>query len=116
MIYNECKTTLRGVLKCSRIKEARKLYDITTTKNVNSDSIVKKAFSQDLPNNKIKAKCKSILNKKITEYVWDTFMGLSEQCILIKQIIEVSMVKDIQSWQILVKRLPINTQNFCHKW
>ena len=38
------------------------------------------------------------------------------QCILIKQIIEVSMVKDIQSWQILVKRLPINIHNFCRRY
>ena len=74
-----------------------------------------KAFSQDLPNNKIKDKCKSILNKEITESVWDNFMGLKKQCILIKQIIEVSMVKDIQSWQILVKRLPINIHNFCRR-
>ena len=53
-------------------------------KNVNSGSIVNKAFSKDLPNNKIKAKCKSILNKETTESVWDNFMGLKEQCILIK--------------------------------
>ena len=72
-------------------------------KNINSDSIVNKAFSQDLPNNKIKAKCKSTLNKEITEGFWDNFMGLKEQCILIKQIIGVSMVKDIQPWQVLVK-------------
>ena len=26
------------------------------------------------------------------------------------------MVKDIQSWQILVKRLPINTHNFCRRY
>ena len=76
---------------------------MTTMKNINSDSIVNKAFSQDLPNNKIKAKCKSILNKEITEGFWDNFMGLKEQCILIKQIFGVSMVKDIQSWQVLVK-------------
>ena len=75
-----------------------------------------KAFSQDLPNNKIKDKYKSILNKEITESVWDNFMGLKEQCILIKQIIEVSMVKDIQLWQILVKRLPINIHNFCSRY
>ena len=47
-------------------------------KNVNSDSIVNKAFSQDIPN-KIKAKYKSTLNKEITESVRDNFMGLKEQ-------------------------------------
>ena len=75
-----------------------------------------KAFTQDLPNNKIKAKCKNILNKEITESVWDNFMVLKEQCILIKQIIEVSMVKDVQSWQILGKRLPINMHDFCRRY
>ena len=97
LIYNECKITLRRVLRCSRNEEARKLYTVTTRKNVNSDTIVNKAFSQDLPNNKMKGKCKSILNKETTESYWDNFMGLKEQCILIKQIIEVSMVKEIQS-------------------
>ena len=76
LIYNECKITLRRFLRCSRNEEARKLYEMTTFKNVNSDTIVNKAFSQDLPNNKIKDKCKSILNKEITKSVWDNFMGL----------------------------------------
>ena len=116
LIYNECKITFRRVLKCSRNEEARKSYEITTIKNVNSDSIVNKAFSQDPPNNKIKAKCNSILNKEITESAWDSFMGLKEQCILIKQVIEVPMVKDIQSWQIPAKRLPINMHNFCRRY
>ena len=111
LIYNECKITLRRVLRCSRNEEACKLYEMTTMKNVNSDTIVNKAFSQDLPNNKIKDKCKSILNKETTESVWDNSMGLKKHGILIKQIIELSMVEDIQSWQILVKRLPINIHN-----
>ena len=86
MIYNECKITLRRVLRCSRNEEARKLYEMTTMKNVNSDTIVNKAFSQNLSNSKIRDKCKSILNKEITESVWDNFKGLKEQFILIKQI------------------------------
>ena len=64
LIYNECKITLRRSLRCSRNEEPRKLYEMTTFKNVNSDTIVNKVFSQDLPNNKIKDKCKSILNKE----------------------------------------------------
>ena len=65
---------------------------------------------------KSKDKCKSILNKEITESVCNNFMGLKEQCILIKQIIEVSTVKDILSWQILVKLLPVNIHNFCSRY
>ena len=70
LIDNECKITLRRALKCSINEEACKLYETTTMKNANSDSIVNKAFRQDLPNNKVKAKCKSILSKEITESVW----------------------------------------------
>ena len=84
LIYNECKITLQRVRKCSINKETCKLYEITTMKNVIFDSTVNKAFSQDLPNKKIKAKCKSILNKEITKSVWDMIMDLKEQCILIK--------------------------------
>ena len=71
--YNECKITLRKVLRCSRNEDEnkRKLYEMATMTNVNSNTIVNKTFSQDLPNNKIKDKCKSILNKEITESVWD---------------------------------------------
>ena len=84
LIYNECKISLRRVRKCSINKEACKLYEIKKKKNVIFDSIVNKAFSQDLPNNKIKGKCKSILNKEITESVWDIIMDLKGQCDLIK--------------------------------
>ena len=71
--YNECKITLRKVLRCSRNEDEnkRKLYEMATMTNVNSNTIVNNTFSQDLPNNKIKDKCKSILNKEITESVWD---------------------------------------------
>ena len=116
LIYNECKISLQRILRCSRNEKARKLYEMTTMKNVNLGTIVNKAFSQDLLNNKIKDKFKSILIKEITKSIWDSFMGLKEQCILIKQIIEVSMVKDIQSRQILVKRLPINIHNFRRRY
>ena len=96
LISKECKITHRKVVKCSRNEEARKLCDLKTMKNINLDSIVSKATSEELPNNKTKAKRKSILNKEITESVWDNFMDLREQCILIRQVVEVSMIKGIQ--------------------
>ena len=76
LIYNGCKITLRRVPRCYRNEEARKLYEMITMKNVNSDTIVNKALSQDISNNKIKEKCKSILNKEIAKSVWDDFMAL----------------------------------------
>ena len=43
-------------------------------------------------------------------------MSLIEQYIIIKHVIEVCMVKDIKSWQMLVKRLPVNIHNFCPRY
>ena len=51
-----------------------------------------------------------------TESVWNYFMSLKGQCILIKHGIEVSMVKDIKSWQTLVKRSLVNIHNFCRRY
>ena len=108
--------TVRRILRCSVNEEARKLYEITTIKNVNSDSVVNKAVSEDLPNHKVKEKCKSIFTKEKTESIRNDFMGLKEQCVVIKYIVDVCLTKDISSWQMLVKRLPVNIHNFCHRY
>ena len=102
-IYNECKITVRRILRCSVNEEARKLYEITTIKNVNSDSVVNKAVSEDLPNHKVKEKCKDIFAKGKTESIWNDFMGLKEQCVIITYIVDVCLTKDISLWQMLAK-------------
>ena len=108
-IYNECMITVRRILRCSVNEEARKLYEITTVNNVNSDSVVNKAESEDLPNHKVKEKYKSIFTKEKTESIWNDFMGLKEQCVIIKYVVDVCFTKDISSWQMLVKRLPVTS-------
>ena len=108
--------TVRRILRCSVNEEARKLYEITTVKNVNSDSVVNKAESEDLPNHKVKEKYKSIFTKEKTESIWNDFVGLKEQCVIIKYVVDVCFTKDISSWQMLVKRLPVNIHNFCRRY
>ena len=114
--YNECKVTVRRIRICSVNEEVRKLYEITTIKNVNSDSVVNKAVSEDLPNHNVKEKCKSIFTKEKTESIWNDFMGLKEQCVIIKYIVDVCLTKDISSWQVLVNRFPVNIRNFCRRY
>ena len=43
-------------------------------------------------------------------------MGLKEQCVIIKYIVDVCLTKDISSWQMLVKRLPVNIHSFCRRY
>ena len=73
-------------------------------------------MSEDLPNHKVKEKCKSIFTKEKTESIWNDFVGLKEQCVIIKYIIDVCLTKDISLWQMLVKRLPVNIHNFCRRY
>ena len=61
---------------------------------------------------KLRQSAKVSLRRK-NESVWNDFKGLKEQCIIIKHVIEVCMVKDIKSWQMLVKQLPVTIPNFC---
>ena len=43
-------------------------------------------------------------------------MGLKGQCVIIKYIVDVCLTKDISSWKMLVKRLPVNIHNFCRRY
>ena len=61
-LYKECKLTVRRILTCSKNAEARKLYEITTQKNITSDSIVNRATEADSAKNQ---KLKSICAKEI---------------------------------------------------
>ena len=51
------------------------------------------------PTTKLKQTVKVSLQRKKTESVWNDFMSLIGQCIIVKHIIEVCVVKDIKSWQ-----------------
>ena len=115
--YQHCKLTVRRILKCSINDEAKKLYDLTTTKNVRSDTIVNKAIvDSNVPSHKNKSKCTKLINIESRETTWNNFMGLKEQSIIIKRILEVTKQKEIQSWQSLLSRFPISIHNFCRRY
>ena len=83
-------------MKCSKNAEARKLYEITTQKNITSESIINRATETDGVK---KHKVKSISAKEIREEnqlaVWNNFMGLKEQNVIIKFLFEINTLKDI---------------------
>ena len=53
-LYSECKLSVRRILKTSPNLEARKLYETTSTKHFNSDSIINKIFTVDPEKYKVK--------------------------------------------------------------
>ena len=78
-VYNEFKLLVCRIIKTSSHLEARKLYEIASTKHVNSDSIINKIFTVDTSKNKVIKNCRKIFNKNNNEKIWDNFMQLKEQ-------------------------------------
>ena len=78
-LYSECKLSVGRILKTSPNLEGRKLYEITSTKHVNSDSIINKIVTVDPKKYKAKTNCHKIINKNNNEKIWDDFIQLKEQ-------------------------------------
>jgi hypothetical protein len=115
--YQQCKLTVRRILKCSMNDEAKKLCELTSTMNVRSDSIVNKAITDNnIPKHIIKSRCTKLINTEARETTWNNFMDLKEQSVIIKHILKVTKQKEIQSWQSLLTRLPITIHNFCRRY
>ena len=118
-IYNQCKLSNRRILKRSQNPEIRTLYKLTSTENVNQDSILNNISTENdlqaISNKQFKAKVDRTFNVNEQNKVWKKFMNLNEQQILISHIIKVCPSKIINMWQALTKRLPSNIFNFCRK-
>ena len=65
-LYNECKLSVRRILKTSPNLEARKLHEITRTKHVNPDSIINKIVTVDPKNTRLKRIAVKSLTRTIT--------------------------------------------------
>ena len=106
-IYNEWKLSVRRILKTSPNLEATKLYEIASTKHVNSGSIINKIITVELEKYKVKKSCHKIFNKNNNEKKSDDFMQLKEKSNII-QSITIRSSKEISRRQRLVKDLSIN--------
>ena len=115
-LYSECKLSVGRILKTSTNLEGKKLYEISSTKHVNSDSIINKIVTVDPKKYKAKTNCHKIINKNNNEKIWDDFIQLKEQSNIIQSITIRSSSKEISRWQRLVKNLPISSHNFCQKY
>ena len=115
-LYKECKLSVRKILKTSPNLEARKLYEITSTKHVNSVSIINQIVSTEPEKYKVRKNCYKIFNKNNHEKRWDGFMPLKKQSNIIQSITIHSSSKEISRWRRLVKSFPINLHNFCRKY
>ena len=72
--------------------------EITSTKHVNSDSIINKIVTVEPKKYKVKRNCCNIFNKNNNEKIWDDFMQLKGQSNIIQLITIHSRIKEISRW------------------
>ena len=110
-IYQQCKLSVRRILKMSKNTEIRKLYEITSNENVRSDEIINSCKDPVT----IKTRSANLLRNKIDKSTWNDFMSLKEQNKLISHLVKECPVKMITIWQCLVRNLPSNIFQFCRR-
>ena len=116
-IYMKCKLSVRRILKMSKNGEIRRFYAETSAKNVRSDSVINSVVSShpELNNKQINSKTDQAFNKAHQKSVWNNFMELKEQNVIIKHISDACHSKVISMWQSLLKQLPNNIFCFVRK-
>ena len=93
-IHVDCKLKIRRTLKTSLNQDIRNLYKLASTKNVNSDSILKKInFTEERI---IKIRSCALLSIQSQTSTWNGFLNLVQ-------------------WQKMTSLLPNNIQNFA-RW
>ena len=114
-LCNGCQISLRKILKCSPNQEIRYLANLTETKNIRYDHVVNEAIDSSSNDANIKHWCNKIVKRTERGNTWTNFMGLKEQCIIIKFLIENCRASEISLWQDTVSKLTTNLFSFCRK-
>ncbi len=107
-LYQQCKVTVRRIMRASRDNNIRSLYVETHNSNINPDAIVEESRSEDRLS---RESCMNILREKLEIENWDKFMALKKQNIIVKFITEICRPSCIRSWNKVIKSLPKNV--FC---
>ena len=96
-IYVEYKFGVRKTLKTSLNEDIRNLYKLTSTKNVNSDSILEKINSTE--NLTIHNRPCTLLSSQSKESTWNGFLDLKEQCGIISFFVNLIPLIHLVQWQ-----------------
>ena len=118
-VYIKSQFSVRRILKQSKNVEIQSLYKITSQNNIPSDALLNAAANNNSNPPSTNKQFISKTNKKFSSVtqtsIWNKFMELNEQCILIKRLLLVCSPQTICVWQSLVKNLPTNIFCFCRK-
>ena len=113
-IYVECKLGVCRILKTSLNEDIRNLYKLTSTKNVNSDSILEKINSTE--KRTIKNQSYALLSSQSKESTWTSFLNFKEQCGIISFLVNLIPPTHLVQWQKMTSLLPKNIHNFARQY
>ena len=94
-IYQKCKLSVRRILRQSKNVEIQKLYALTSSKYIRSDSIVNSILSDNpnLNSKQVSSKTDQMFAKDLEKKTWGEFLELKEQSVIIKHIASVCPLK-----------------------
>ena len=115
-LFEKYQLSKRTILKGSSHADIKKLYYLTSDKHIirrNNRGVQGFYKSSKSCQKKIISKA---LEKKRQESVWNNFMELKEQNILIKSIVNTCTSRAVSQWQKTVQILPPNIFCFCRRY
>ena len=112
-IHAQCKLSVRRILKMSRNEEVRTLYNLTNSKNVESDFILNSTRVPEI--RQIKQHSTKALSKQTNESTWNGFLNLNEQSGIIRSLVEQFPENSLIKWQNVTSKLPDNIIKFSRR-
>ena len=107
------RISTRCLLKSSKSSDINRLYYIQSAKNINTDCIIEISSAATTKNVRQTAK-KTLINERENS-IWNEFLKLNKESIIITFLKKNLTSSDIINWQIVCDTLPQNIYSFCRR-
>ena len=114
-IFRSCKVTLRRILRLSKNEDIRRLYKLTSTKNIRSDEVVESAVLISDMVRSVKKCCDKILESSRQNSILQELLDLKKQSSIIQHTLAHCTKSAIGQWYTMVSRLPQSIYQFSRK-
>ena len=114
-IYNQCRVTVRRILKTSVNPEIQQLYTKTSSQNIVTDDIIERAAAGISEQYEMKNAAKKIVEKENLAKIWSNFVETKEKSVIITSITDCCYKMLIKLWHDIVCRMPSNIICFARR-
>ena len=111
-ICRSCKVTLRRILRLSENEDIRRLYKLTSTKNIRSVEVVESAVLVSDMVRSVKKCCDKILESSRKNSILQELLDLKKQRSIIQHISAHCTKSATGQWHTMVSRLPQSIYQF----